>query len=394
VGFIRRQVEEIASDRVLCIYGAVLSASHLLTLAWWLYDGTDALFSDAREHICWPLLEACRHFPYPGRDAVQALLALYAVFGAAATVLFVLRRETVRTAYAGLAVLTIAKLLLMGLDFRTRMNQHYMIFFATLPFLLLPGKRAAIRLLIPFFYFWAGTLKLNREWLSGSAIYGRIWPFDEHTLPWACGYVVVLELVVVWGLWARSRWLFWPALAQLFLFHALSYSVVNFFYPLLMLGLLSIFPLCRLMGGDDRPPFSRSGLGLVAAFSLLQLLPYFFPGDTTLTGEGRLFALHMFDAKIECRSQAIIRRADRAPEAVDLFMPLVPRIQCDPIVYLSRGKTLCDRLRHTPGFLDLDLQLESKRTTDGHAVRVIDVPGFCARWPGYSLLRPNDWILH
>jgi hypothetical protein len=392
--FFDRQVSEIATDRVLRIYGAVLSASHLLTLAWWLYDGTDELFADGREHICWPILEACHHFPYPGRDAVQALLVLYGVLGAAATALFVLRRETVRVAYAGLAVLTVAKLLLMALDFRTRMNQHYMIFFTTLPFLVLPGKRATLRLLIPFFYFWAGTLKLNREWLSGSAIYGRIWPFDDRTLPWACGYVLFLELVVVWWLWARSRWLFWSALAQLFLFHALSYSVVNFFYPILMLGLLSLFPLCRLMGGESGPLFSKAGVAWVAAFSVLQLMPYLFPGDTALTGEGRLFALHMFDAKIECRSHAIVRRADRPPEAVDLFMPLVPRIQCDPIVYLSRGKILCDRLRHTPGFVDLDLKLESKRTTDAQPVPVIDVPGFCARWPTYSLLRPNDWIRH
>jgi hypothetical protein len=392
VGFIVRQVEEIASDRVLRIYGAVLSSTHLLTLAWWLYDGTDVLFSDAREHICWPLLEACHHVPYPGRDAVGALLALYAVLGVAATVLFVLRRETVRVAYVGLVVLTVAKLLLMALDFRTRMNQHYMIFFVTVPFLVLPGKRAAIRILIPFFYFWAGTLKLNREWLSGSALYGRIWPFDERTVPWACGYVVFMEWVVVWGLWARSRWIFWAALAQLCLFHVLSYSVVSFFYPLLMLGLLSIFPLCRLMGTDPRPAFSKPALGLVALFSLLQLMPYFFPGDTALTGEGRLFALHMFDAKIECQSRAIVRRADGSSAAVDLFMPLVPRIQCDPIVYLSRAKALCERLRHSPGFIDLDLQLESKRTSDPRAVPVIDLPGFCARWPSYSLLWHNDWL--
>jgi hypothetical protein len=201
-----------------------------------------------------------------------------------------------------------------------------------------------------------------------------------------------MEWVVVWGLWARSRWIFWAALAQLCLFHVLSYSVVSFFYPLLMLGLLSIFPLCRLMGTDPRPAFSKPALGLVALFSLLQLMPYFFPGDTALTGEGRLFALHMFDAKIECQSRAIVRRADGSSAAVDLFMPLVPRIQCDPIVYLSRAKALCERLRHSPGFIDLDLQLESKRTSDPRAVPVIDLPGFCARWPSYSLLWHNDWL--
>jgi hypothetical protein len=165
-----------------------------------------------------------------------------------------------------------------------------------------------------------------------------------------------------------------------------------------MLGLLSIFPLCRVMGGEGGSLFSaggwRPGLGWVAAFSALQLMPYLFPGDTALTGEGRLFALHMFDAKIECRGAAIIRRSDRPPEVVNLVEPLVPRIRCDPIVYLSRAKSICERVRHTPGFVDLDLKLESKRTSDALPVPVIDVAGLCARWPSYSLLRPNDWIIH
>ena len=63
----------------------------------------------------------------------------------------------------------------------------------------------------------------------------------------ACAYVIVLELVVSWGLLARRAWIFWAAFAQFLLFHALSWQVVGFFYPLLMFAILTIFPVSRLV---------------------------------------------------------------------------------------------------------------------------------------------------
>jgi len=398
LAYFKRQVDEIASDGVLRIYGAILAGSHVLTLAWWLInDDMDVLLSKGREHICWPLLEGCHALSYPSHEAIQVIFALYGVLAATNAAMFILRKELLPAAYGTLVFLTVAKLALMALDFRTRMNQHYMIFFATVAFLWVPHKKSAVRLIIPFFYFWAGTLKLNHEWLSGAAIYGPMWLLNAKTLPWACAYVVFLELFGVWGLWARSKWLFWATLFQLLLFHVMSYPVVGFFYPVLMVTLLAIFPLYRLREpGQGLVLVNREtlpGAVLAGVFSVLQLLPHAFPGDTTLTSEGRLFALHMFDARVECRAWAVVKRTGQPNQMVDLFMPtLVPRIQCDPIVYLSRGKSLCSALAATPAFADLDIGLISKRWSDAQAVTVMDVKDFCRRNPRYALFWPNDWI--
>ena len=101
-------------------------------------------------------------------------------------------------------------------------------------------------------------------------------------VPVACAYVIVLESVLVFGLFSRRRWLFWGTLAQLLLFHVISYPVVGFFYPALMAALLSIFPLARLVGRESEGP-SLAALGrglepiptyaLLAGFSALQLVP-------------------------------------------------------------------------------------------------------------------------
>jgi hypothetical protein len=82
---------------------------------------------------------------------------------------------------------------------------------ATFAFLVVPGKRDALRALITLCYFWAGTLKLNWEWVSGAGLYRPMWPFIGAGVVAACAYVIVLELVVSWGLLARRAWIFWAA---------------------------------------------------------------------------------------------------------------------------------------------------------------------------------------
>ena len=56
------------------------------------------------------------------------------------------------------------------LDFRFRANQYYMATAIVAILLFWPHKRDALRILLVAFYFWAGTLKLNIEWLSGSTL--------------------------------------------------------------------------------------------------------------------------------------------------------------------------------------------------------------------------------
>src|SRR5262249_57725420 len=165
-------------------------------------------------------------------------------------------------------------------------------------------RRAAPRSLFPLFSFWAGPLTLNWEGISGAGLYRPMWPFSGAGVVAACVYVIVLELGVAWGLLAGRAWVFWAAFAQFLVFHALSWQVVGFFYPLLMFAILTIFPLSRLIPPRDPPDGLlvalvtgrqlRSVYALAALFSLLQLIPYAFPGDRALTVHGRLSLLHLF----------------------------------------------------------------------------------------------------
>jgi len=402
-GYFRAQIGEIARDDALRWYGAALAFLHVVTYLYWVDQRVVGFLHAEAEPICWPLAPDCHALRMLSAAGVTLLLRAYFAAAVGVGVLFALK-PLVPWAYASLIAVNVLKLAIMLLDYRLRMNQHYMAFAATFVYLLVPGKRVALRVLITLFYFWAGSLKLNWEWISGAGLYRPMWPFSGVGVVIACAYVVVLELAVAWGLLAKRAWIFWAAFAQFLLFHALSWQVVGFFYPLLMFAVLAIFPLSRAVAPADPPSglltalwtgrARRSAYGTALGFSLLQLMPYTFPGDPALTGEGRLYALHMFDARPLCEGWAELHNADGTTTRRDLKLRLDTRIACDPIVYFNRARNLCrQRDRGLLAFQDLDLHLSARRATDGQLRRVIATTGFCARRERYDPFRHNVWIL-
>jgi hypothetical protein len=404
-GFFRDQIAEIRADPVLRGYGAMMAFLHVLSVAWWLQQRAVGFLQSSAEPICWPLFMDCARLRVLGAGALAWLLLGY-LAAATGTALLFRRAEQTEAAYWSLVGLGVLKAAIMLLDFRLRMNQHYMAFAASFAFLFAPGKRNALRVLIVLFYVWAGVLKLNWEWLSGAGLYRPVWLFTGAGIVIACAYVIVLELVVSWGLLARRAWIFWGAFVQFLVFHVFSWPVVGFFYPLLMFAILSIYPMSRLVPPLD-PVDAPGGPGLLASFwhgrerwavyamaagfSMLQLTPYAFPGDRVLTGEGRLYALHMFDARPICTGYAVLRQADGASTRRDLKLPLDTRIACDPIVFYNRARNLCRQPERT--FRDLDLYLLARRATDRDLRPVIAVQDFCARDLRYNPFWHNPWIL-
>jgi hypothetical protein len=403
---VRRQIQEIAADPVLRWYGAALALVNALTAVHWtLVEPVRLILSPALAPICWPFLSNCALWRLD-QAAVQPLIGVLFIGAVVNAALFL--RRSVAAAWWALLALSALKAVLLFQDFRLILNQHYMAYWVTLPFLFLPGKRRALRYLIVLFYLWAGTLKLNPEWVSGLALYGRR-PLNvpPALIPTSCVYVIALELGVVFGLFSKRGWVFWAALGQLVLFHIASFWVVGFFYPILMFLLLSLFPLARYLSGpicgatDGGGPIGlrpwlprgehRATYLLLGAFCAAQVAPFAFPGDPSITGEGRLFTLHMFDAPVECRATARLHTASQQARIIALRTPfLTPRISCDPIVYFSLAQDYCRDLG--PG-LDIDLTLESRKPDQPSFRTVVSIPSFCAIKPTYTIWRHNRWIL-
>jgi hypothetical protein len=369
-------------------------------LLYFLDTGILSVTVNSVEPLCWPYFESCWQYRFTSTDQVAAALLIFLLLIVAAAV--ALGAGARRPFTALLVVLNIFLFALMSLDYRLRGNEFYMLFWLNGVYLVWPAKRWSIPLIIISFYVWAGALKLNDEWLSGAVLYHPLWLIPARWAWAACTYVVFLEIVFTWALLSRRKWLWLGALAQLGLFHLESLSQIHWFYPLLMAAILSWFVIDRSFGDRQgaaslaalvRGRAPRAAYAIVAVFAAFQLMPYLYHGDKTLTGQGRLFALHMFEARQVCEVTASLHRRDGRTESVDLRMPgLNPREICDPVVYFSRVNNLCRSRATDPTLVDVDWTMNAKRTTDPAFTTVVDEGGFCGKHYGYSLWTNNAWI--
>jgi hypothetical protein len=408
MSWLQKQIKEIASDSVLRHYGAALALLNALTAVYWLVSYPVSQVLDPRvPPICWPFFRSCSVARVLSADTVTWFVLVLLVAAVINAALF-LDKATVAAAYWLLVGLSLLKAAILLQDYRLILNQHYMAYAVTLPFLCSSDKRRISQYVIVCFYFWAGTLKLNHEWISGSGLYGRRpLGLPSSLIPASCVYVIALELIVAFGLFAQRNWIFWLAFGQLLLFHVASFWVVGFFYPLLMFLLLSIFPLARyapasasssnrmpvglmaLWRGAERPGTYVS----ITVLCVLQLVPYAFPGDVALTGEGRLFALHMFDAPLECHATMTFRQATGDKDRVSLRAQfLTARLMCDPIVYFNLARDYCNQEMNDKKHADFDLQLEARRLGRTTFHTVVSIRSFCAANPSYSMWHHNRWI--
>ena len=80
----------------------------------------------------------------------------------------------------------------------------------------------------------------------------------------------------------------------------------------------------------------------MAAFAAFQLMPLLYRGDSTLNGQGRIFALHMFAARQVCEVSATLHYTSGNITTIDLKLEsLPPRTICDPVMYDSRIQNIC-----------------------------------------------------
>ncbi|MEJ7600498.1 MAG: hypothetical protein WKG01_21495, partial [Kofleriaceae bacterium] len=391
--------DEVRSSAVLRYYGIALVAIHLLTLVYFARHDLLVRTITSETAVCWPFLPGCEAWRAQSARSVEASMVVYGVVAALAIVCFA-RREHVGKALIGLACLDLIKAGWVLHDYRLMGNYHYMPFILTTAYLVLPAAKDVSRYLVVAFYVSAGVLKLDREWLSGAALIAPTW-LTGRWLELGCALVVVLELVVSLGLLVRARLVRWAALVALAGFHLYSWHVVGFFYPLVMFALLAIFPLAwwvrpapgaepgigpeslaaRLVGGKA----GWSVYAMLSVYGVAQLAPAMFPGDTAITGEGRMFSLNMMDARVTCDHFSVARLPNGSwREVSDLHPRVGVRIQCDPIRYVSLVREACEHATTVSTYLT------ARRTTDASYQPVFAVDDACGLQ--FAVFSHNSWI--
>ena len=226
--YFSRQLREIRADRAVRWYGVAVALLNGVTALFWVQSyQIDRILADTTSPICWPMFQSCHTWRLASGPGVALIVASLGVVSVINALLFLdLRRVTL--AYWLLAVVTFAKLFILLQDFRLAANQHYMAMWIAIVYLFVNQRRRVIPIIIVLFYFWAGTLKLDPDWLSGATLIGgRPFGMPDRWVPYACSYLVSLELVQIWGLLSKRKLIFWAVFVQVTLFHISSFWVVG-----------------------------------------------------------------------------------------------------------------------------------------------------------------------
>ncbi len=387
--FWRKNLNEL-DDPILRYFGVALSAIHILSAIFYIqHSAVEILASEAP--VCWPFLPNCfDRVPWSATET-YAYMAIYGLAAAASGVFFLKSRIALGWSFSLLSL--VLKSVLLFQDYRMMGNYHYMVNIIQILFLFWPGKRRAIQWMTIGFYVSAGTLKFNFEWLSGAALLE-----EPHVKGWLlvamCSYVVLLEMVFVFGLLSNRRSVFWMTMAQLFLFHLYSFGQVGYFYPCVMFALLSIFYLPKIFSFEvsslDSKIIGWKTVIPMVVFAFAQAAPLAFAGPSALTGQGRIFSLNMFDARTDCAISEVARFKTLTVETELKFQYM--RIRCDPVTVIGLERSRCATLRRVrKDFVDIDVYMNSK-INSGSPSAILRVKNFCQRDLRFNIWKPNEYI--
>lgn len=385
--YFKKQIQEINQSMSLRLYGLALALTHVWTFFYWNQYRffVNAQAGQNSEPLCFPLFPDCDLFRASlSPNFWWAILILY-LFTAVLTVFFFTNKKDSFWGYIGLIDLTLIKLFLHLSNYNFMGNYHYMIHLVSFAYLFLPHKKLVIKYLIVFFYIAAGFLKINIDWLSGAAMITTPY-LQGRLLDLSLQYVIFLELVFVFGLLSKHKWIFRFTLLQFIAFHIFSWHIVGFFYPMVMFCLLSIFVLEEYFKEKKTNHFKKFFTGkeplslyvVTLVFVTMQAFPFAFTNDPSLSGAFRLSSLNMFDSKTTCKV-ALIAHSEGDSAHLDRPMKsLGVRLGCDPIVFLNQAHQLCRKNREAKEFDRLSLALLSKRVTQSRYTKVLDISDVCA----------------
>ncbi len=358
---------EIKLDKALSLYGIALCLAYVLSIFHW-YQSGGLHFPSLNEPWCWPFFPQCWNFRITLNLSIIHFLTIFLL---ALISLFYFIFKKIDKACFFLFLTWIVTLLLVIQDFRFRSNQFYILSWVTLVFLFAPSKKTTIPVIIIAIYFWAGRLKLNWEWISGSALYEKLWLIPEQLIVASCVYVIVLEMIFIWGLLSKRRLIFWGTISQLLLFHIQSFSQVAYWYPCLMFLILSFFVLNRFFTNQSPQTqnlniqgWQKSSWIIFILFSIFQLNPIIYVQTPLRVSSWRFMSLNMFEAKYNCNIEIYKNIYSSIKQLESINLHLAPRMRCDPVIYWNHLRNRCRELNKEPGFQSTWIKISYKKATD------------------------------
>lgn len=375
INYLNKNIAEIQSSRNLQLYGLALFATNLVTAFFWFH-----LNYAAAPYLCFSFFPNCQVLhPFLSSFAIYVLglLTVLSVIG-----MILLFQKKIKISYWIFFLCIVIKFVFQISDYRLMGNYHYMSHIINFAYVLLLNKKDAIKLFLVLFYFSAGIIKFNTDWLSGAAML-RIPILSGKWLEIACAYAIFLEMVLSFLLLSNSKFLRLWVLIQFVIFHLFSWHIVGYYYPIIMLLLISAFVLIPT---SFTLPKNRITQFTILFFLLAQAYPLIFEPYSALNGRGRLLSLNMLDARTACETRFFLRFENETIEYNPSLGNFGIRIHCDPIAVLDKIHKICDEFTKQKYFVDMDVDHQVRYATDAKNIEQFSFQNVCANPLNLSIL--------
>ncbi len=377
--FFLKHIAEISGSNALRWYGFFISLTNVFS--WIFWQQRTIVYA---KPICWTFVPYCNEYNSFFNAYAGYIIGLYGAISVFTCLLFAFTQ--IKKAYWSLMIIFFLKLFIQFHDYRLMGNYHYMSNIIMLLFLFIENKAHLIRLAIVGFYMGAGLIKFNTDWLSGQAFLSPGWGTGK-LLEFLLAGAILLELFISQMLLSSNRYLRSFSLFAFIFFHIYSFSVVGWFYPMIMFSLLSIY-LLSTENFDVKSVLNKpSNLAYVLIFLFAQLVPILFFEKPSITGQGRLVSLNMLDAKAVC-----VNYVSYSPNEKSLVFAaydnsyLGIRIGCDPLVLVENIKNDCTQIKEKNLNRKLDFHFYARNiaySSDSYEMNFKDV---CNNPPRISLM--------
>lgn len=345
-----------------------LTFAHLITSIYWFKDSGWQRYSFENYKIfCYPVFKNCFELTFANIVLVKILFIFYVLLSLIGLVLIILKYR--KFAFPLLFLLTLLKTSILLSRYNFMGNYHTMHLSLCIVTLISLGNINFYRFTLILQYFFAGLLKLNIEWMSGASLVkysNYLFPGFWNSLSLA--YVTILELILVWGLISKNKFIRHITIAQLVIFHLYSILIVGLYYPLIMTGLLIPilfyeFKINKISQFNfEKINFNQIiSFGFVILIILWNLSSKIYLKDPAKDGYIRYLTLNMLDAKLKCQSSLF--EETKTGDIMGINIPKLAtyyRIHCDPLVFDAFLRRLCLK-NPDRKFM---FYLESARTTE------------------------------
>jgi hypothetical protein len=346
-----------------------LTFAHLITSIYWLNGKNWLSFGLENNKVyCYPILKNCFKFSAENTNYIKYIFVFYFLASVILLILFFFKKFN-KYIYPVFIALTLLKAILLLSRYNFMGNYHTMHLSLCIISIISFGNINLYRITLILQYFFAGLLKLNTEWMSGASLikYGNyLFPGFWNQLSLA--YVPVLELLLIWGLLSKNKFIRIITLTQLVMFHLYSILIVGLYYPLIMTGLL--IPVIYYEFKEDTivsQDYIKLNLRNIISVAVIILIitwnisTKFYALDPSKDGYIRYLSLNMLDAKLKCQSSLF--EETKSGDIIGLNIPKLAtsyRIHCDPLVFDTFLRRLCIKNPERKFMF----YLESARTTE------------------------------